>query len=99
MRHAPSPAEARLWEALRGSRLGVAFKRQVVRGNFIADFLAPSIKLIVEVDGAFHARQRHADQRREEKLQATGFRVVRVQASWSLERMVAVVREAVGAAP
>jgi very-short-patch-repair endonuclease len=96
MRSAPSPGEARLWEALRGSRLGVAFKRQVVLGNFIADFLAPSAKLIVEVDGDFHRRQRAADERREEKLRAMGFRVVRVKAEWSVERMVAAVREALG---
>lgn len=99
MRAAPSPAEARLWEALRGSRLGVPFKRQVVLGNFIADFLAPSRKLIVEVDGDFHRRQQAADNRREEKLRAMGFRVVRLQAEWSLERMVAVVLEALEAPP
>jgi very-short-patch-repair endonuclease len=99
MRHAPSPGEARLWEALRGSRLGVAFRRQVVVGNFIADFLAPSAKLIVEVDGEFHQRQRHADERREEKLKRLGFRVVRVKANWPVERMVAVVREALEDAP
>jgi very-short-patch-repair endonuclease len=35
---------------------GVAFRRQVpVAGLFIADLLAPSIKLIVEVDGTIHA--------------------------------------------
>jgi len=99
MRHCPSPGEARLWEALRASRLGVAFKRQVVIGSFIVDFLAPSIKLIVEVDGDFHRHQQAADNRREEKLRVMGFRVVRVKASWSVERMVAAVREALCVPP
>ncbi len=50
MRHAPTASEARLFEALRGGRLGVAFRRQVpVVGRFIADLLAHEVGLIVEV--------------------------------------------------
>jgi very-short-patch-repair endonuclease len=45
--------------ALEARQLGVSFSRQVpVAGLFIADFLAPSIKLIVEVDGAIRAQAR-----------------------------------------
>ncbi|MEI9952821.1 MAG: DUF559 domain-containing protein [Pseudomonadota bacterium] len=41
-------SEARLWSALKARQLGVSFRRQIpVAGLFIADFLAPSIKLIV----------------------------------------------------
>lgn len=56
MRVAPTTTEA-----LRGSRLGVAFRRQVVLGEFIADFIAPSVRLVVEVDGACHAHRARAD--------------------------------------
>jgi len=91
MRHCPSPGEARLWEALRASRLGVAFKRQVVIGSFIADFLAPSVKLIVEVDGAFHERQRVADARRDAKLHKLGFVVLRLSARLQLSQMLALI--------
>ena len=53
----PTESEAALWSALKARQLGVSFRRQVpLLGLFIADFLAPSIKLIVEVDGAIHAR-------------------------------------------
>ncbi len=55
MRHQPTPSEAKLFEAIRGGRLGVAFKRQVRIGGFIVDFLAPAAKLVVEVDGGSHA--------------------------------------------
>jgi len=75
---APSPAEEKLWREIRGKRLGVAFRRQVVIGDFIVDFLAPSRKVVVEVDGAFHERQRSADGRRDEKLAQLGYRVVRI---------------------
>jgi hypothetical protein len=46
--------EALLWEALRAEKLGVRFRRQVVLGRYIADFVAPRAKLVVEVDGEVH---------------------------------------------
>src|SRR6188768_3528639 len=71
--------EARLWSALNAGQLGVSFRRQVpVAGRFIADFCAPSIKLIVEVDGGYHARRRTADASRDRKLARLGYRVIRV---------------------
>jgi len=79
-RHQPTPSEAKLWEVLRAGQLGVAFKRQVRIGGFIADFLAPSAKLIVEVDGGSHSGRGAADARRDRKLARFGYRVVRVEA-------------------
>jgi very-short-patch-repair endonuclease len=57
--------------------------------------LAPSLRLIVEVDGAYHARRSRADEGRELKLRRLGFRVVRVSAELVLSDLspaVAVVR-------
>jgi very-short-patch-repair endonuclease len=51
-RRSPSEPERRLWQCLAGGELGVAFRRQVVLGTAIADFFAPAIRLVVEVDGA-----------------------------------------------
>ncbi|RYZ01020.1 MAG: DUF559 domain-containing protein [Myxococcales bacterium] len=66
---------------LQRRQLGVVFRRQVVvLGRYIADFLAPSVKLIVEVDGGYHARRGAADARRDEALRRAGYRVVRVPA-------------------
>ncbi len=91
-------SEARLWSELKRRKLGVSFRRQVpVAGLFIADFLAPSIKLIVEVDGAIHARKQGADARRARKLQRAGFRIVRVSAQLvlaDLNAAIALVRAA-----
>jgi very-short-patch-repair endonuclease len=59
----------------------VAFRRQVVvLGRYIADFLAPSVKLIVEVDGGCHAGRVSADARRDEALRRAGYRVLRLEA-------------------
>ena len=66
-------SEAVLWSALKARQLGVSFRRQVpVTGLFIADFLASSFKLIVEVDGAIHARKPGPDARRDRKLTVDG---------------------------
>lgn len=82
MLHAPTPSEEALWQALRGGVLGVAFKRQVPLGErYIADFFAPSVGLVVEVDGGVHRSRRAADRRRDEWLRRRGYRVVRVEAA------------------
>ena len=68
MRSALTPSEQTLWEAIRGCRLGVWFRRQVPIGRYIADFVAPSMRLVVEVDGQYHARRGVADARRDRVL-------------------------------
>jgi very-short-patch-repair endonuclease len=53
MRAAPTSSERRLWAELRASRQGIAFRRQVpLLGRFIADFLAPAARLVVEWYGS-----------------------------------------------
>ena len=99
MRFAPTSSEASLWSRIRGKRLGVQFRRQVVLQDFIVDFLAPAIRLVVEVDGdAYHASRASADARRDRKLTRAGYRVLRLPASLverDLEEAVRRVREAV----
>ena len=91
MRQAPTESEARLWGALRSSQLGVAFRRQVPLLGFIADFYAPSARLVVEVDGGYHERRASADERRDRKLKRAGYRVVRVPAELVLGDLPAAV--------
>jgi very-short-patch-repair endonuclease len=93
MLHAPTASEEVLWQGLRGGALGVAFKRQVVLcGRYIVDFFAPSVGLIVEVDGSVHRGSAAADRRREEKLRRLGYRVVRVEAALALHTVDAALR-------
>ena len=87
MRSAPTASEAALWALIGRGRLGVVFRRQVVLGgSFIVDFCAPSVGLVVEVDGGCHARRRAADARRDEKLRRLGFRVLRLEAELVLKQ-------------
>ena len=91
MRAAPTLTEALLFEALRGGRLGAPFRRQVVVGGYIVDLLAPRQKLVVEVDGGYHARRRRADARRDRKLARLGYRVLRLPAELVQHRLAEAV--------
>jgi len=94
MRHAPTTSEARLFEALRCGKLGVSFRRQaVLLGRFIADLYAPALKLVVEVDGGYHAQRREADARRERALRKAGYHVLRLDAEVVMADLPAAVAQ------
>lgn len=77
-RKAPTPAEQKLWFALRAERFaGVKFRRQKVIGPFIADFASNAPKLVVEVDGHLHGQTAAYDAERTAYLTRAGYRVVR----------------------
>jgi very-short-patch-repair endonuclease len=98
MRHSPTLSEARLFEALRGKRLGVSFKRQVpLLGRYIADLYASEVRLVVEIDGAYHAERGDADARRQRALERAGYRVLRLDANLvvrDIDAAVQLVRDA-----
>ena len=78
-RNHPTEAESLLWEYLRAGALGESFKRQHIIGDYIADFICLSQKLIVELDGGYHntPEQQLSDQQRTEWLKGKGYRVIR----------------------
>ncbi|HYH80890.1 MAG TPA: endonuclease domain-containing protein [Longimicrobium sp.] len=78
MRKAMTPAEARLWAAIRRGGLdGVPFRRQHTVGRFVLDFYAPAHHLAIEVDGAVHDAQAEQDAERTKALAQRGIRVIR----------------------
>ncbi len=70
-------AENILWEKLRNKQLGVKFRRQHIIDFYIPDFVALSIKLIIEVDGKIHLAKKAEDKERTKRLAAIGYKVVR----------------------
>jgi very-short-patch-repair endonuclease len=68
-------AEHKLWQALRDDAMGVPFRRQHPIPPYIADFAAPAVRLIVEVDGGQHADG--ADAERDAALAAADWRILR----------------------
>ena len=97
-RRVMTASEVRLWSALSARKLGVQFRREVpLLGRYIVDFCAPSVRLVVEVDGECHAVRRAADARRDAALRGAGSRVLRLEAQLvmrSLGEAVALVRAA-----
>ncbi len=88
LRKKQTPAEVILWTALRNRRfLGVKFLRQYQilveyrdrKTFFVADFYCAESKLIVEVDGGIHERQREKDAERDALLLEYGYRVLRLK--------------------
>lgn len=78
LRANPTPAEAKLWEALKGKQLnGLKFRQQHPVEQFILDFYCPSCKLVIEIDGEIHGDRQEYDQARTEKLNTLGYQVIR----------------------
>ncbi|WP_353738810.1 DUF559 domain-containing protein [Brevundimonas sp.] len=77
MRREPVHYERRLWGLLRDRRLaGLKFRRQMVIGRYIVDFVCLRHRLIVEADGPQHD-DRIEDAERDAWLREQGFRVLR----------------------
>ncbi len=95
MREQPTTSERLLWAELSGGKLGVWFRRQVVVGASIVDFMAPARKLVVEVDGGYHARgaRRRSDARRDRRLEHAGYRVLRLPAALVLTNLPQAVQQ------
>lgn len=73
-------AEQKLWFHLRRKQIGgVQFYRQRPVGNCIVDFYAPSVRLVIEVDGSqhFEADGKRQDEVRDAWLQQQGLAVMR----------------------
>ena len=75
--------EVLLWQQLRGSKLGVRFRRQHPVGPYIVDFFCASACFAVEVDGTAHGYgDRPArDAERDRFLSDNGIDVLRLCAS------------------
>jgi very-short-patch-repair endonuclease len=97
MRHEPVMHERRLWAILRDRRLaGLKFRRQVVMGRYITDFVCFRHRLIVEADGPQHD-DRVEDAERDAWFREQGFRVLRFPNAMIRERSHEVLAAIVAA--
>ena len=102
-RKEPTKSEKLLWHELRGRKVNqIKFRRQQPIGSFVVDFYAPSIRLVIEVDGSIHDQQIEADHARQEILELLGLKVLRLSAhqvendiSACLEKISSVIKELV----
>lgn len=92
-RSEPTEAERVLWRFLRGRRVaGIKFRRQHVIDRFIVDFYAPSLKLVIEVDGMSHEYTVDEDAIRTEILEAYGATVIRFTNQMVMQETKEVLR-------
>ena len=80
MRSNMTEAESKMWYYLRGKRFfTLKFKRQVLIGNYIADFVCEDKKTIIEIDGGQHNEDANIfqDKQRTFYLENNGYKVLR----------------------
>src|SRR5258706_902336 len=88
-------AESILWEEVRGSKLGFKIRRQHAIGDFVADFVCLDKRLVIEVDGEYHAQSKEYDMARTEFLKSEGFNVIRftnAQVQYTLPQVLAEIK-------
>lgn len=94
LRHEQTPAEQKLWQALRNRAAGgLKFRRQAPFGSYIVDFYCAEAKLVVEVDGDVHESQVEYDAERTRWLESMGLKVLRVRNEDVMFRIEAVLDE------
>ena len=91
-----TPCESLLWNYLRRTRsCGYHFRRQHIIGDYIVDFACVEKKLVIEIDGAYHAEPRQVadDSLRSEWLEQIGYEVIRFSNKQVLQEIENVLRE------
>ena len=91
-----TPAEARLWNRLKGSKLdGRKFRRQYGVGKYVVAFYCPAERLGVELDGRdnFSESVAQEDNKRRRFIEALEIRVIRFEGNLIFENPEFVVEE------
>lgn len=79
LRNNPTEAESKLWDYLKGSKLGYKFTRQYGVGPYVIDFYCPKLKLAIELDGLQHNKTEEVDydNQRNNFLEHFGIKTIR----------------------
>ena len=97
LRNFGTPAEASLWNILKGKRVeGLRFRRQFSIGSYVLDFYCPAIKTAIELDGNYHyeERQMEDDRKRDvELLDLHGIKTLRFENKIVFEQPETIIGE------
>ena len=96
LRKRMTPAEKKLWQALRRKQLlGKKFRRQHPLYIYIADFYCHDCKLIIELDGGIHKMpdQYYKDLDRTMELEKMGITVIRFTNEETENNLAFVLKE------
>ena len=79
LRKAGNFAEVVFWKQVRNKEFWqLDFDRQRVIGNYIVDFYAKSLGLVIEIDGESHNEEEDYDAKRDEFMISIGIRIFRM---------------------
>ena len=77
LRNNATPHERILWSRLKSSQLGYKFRRQHSIGKYIVDFYCLQKRLIIELDGSGHIKDKQYDKEKNKYLENLNFTVLR----------------------
>ncbi len=93
LRREMTPAEKRLWQALRGNKLGGRhFRRQQIIAGYIVDFYCHAADLVIEIDGDIHEYQKEYDAERNKVLTGLGLKVLHIPNETVLKSLPQVLK-------
>src|SRR5262249_5698730 len=98
-RHEATPAEKKLWSAVRANKLGVKFRFQHPVAAFYVDFYCVEAGLAIELDGSVHDIQVEEHHEHQLFIEANNIRVIRFtndEVMKELPKVVQTIRAAVG---
>lgn len=94
MRNLSTFPEVLFWmQVTKGRFHCIDFDRQKVIGNYIVDFYAKQLSLVIEIDGSSHVGQEEYDQKRENFLRSLGLEIYRISNDDILFRRGFVMKE------
>jgi leucyl-tRNA synthetase len=73
----PTQAEKIMWEHLRDKKTGYKIRRQHIIENFVTDFVCLTKKVVIEIDGKIHLKQKEYDEYRSNRLNDLGYDTIR----------------------
>lgn len=94
LRKAYNLSEVLFWKQVRNNEFhSIDFDRQRIIGNYIVDFYAKSLGLIIEIDGSSHDFKIEYDKRRDEFLGSLDLKIIRIADSRIKNDLVNVMKE------
>jgi very-short-patch-repair endonuclease len=92
MRQEQTPAEAKLWSALRNKQVaGLKFRRQHAVDRYIVDFYCHEMRLVIEVDGPTHDATVEEDAIRQQVIENQGITFLRFKNNEVFEDLPSVL--------
>jgi very-short-patch-repair endonuclease len=79
LRKESTTEEKKLWKILRDRQFkNLKFRRQHVLQGFVVDFYCHELRLIIEIDGRVHEKQKNYDALRQTLIEEIGFSFIRI---------------------